>query len=271
MNKFQWMTSLSVVALLLASCAGGGDSNNATQTPANADSTAQAPGQPVTKTVSVPAKTQNFTNPLVGKSGSGRAMPVPGLVQPTNATERLPQIAAGRSDPFAAIAANPVIIPGANPQVRSVPSVPAVPALIRTNRTPKVAAPKVVIPSARRTLPPVAVAPLSTTPLPSVRPAPSDLSKLPPLPVPSSPTSLASAVTVNGVVQAGDSLSAIVKAPEEQTSRYVSAGEYLSNGKILVKRIEMRSNSEPVVILQQDGIEITKFVGNANGPVASAL
>jgi hypothetical protein len=73
------------------------------------------------------------------------------------------------------------------------------------------------------------------------------------------------------VVQAGDSLSAIVKAPEEQTSRYVSAGEYLSNGKILVKRIEMRSNSEPVVILQQDGIEITKFVGNANGPVASAL
>ncbi|NEQ20563.1 MAG: hypothetical protein F6K28_15255 [Microcoleus sp. SIO2G3] len=46
-------------------------------------------------------------------------------------------------------------------------------------------------------------------------------------------------------MQVGEKLSAIVKAPDDQTSRYVSAGEYLSKGQVLVKRIELDRCTTP--------------------------
>ena len=80
---------------------------------------------------------------------------------------------------------------------------------------------------------------------------------------------LAKAVEVNGVMQVGGKLSAIVRTPDEKTSRYVSAGEYISNGAVLVKRIELGVNREPMVTLEQNGVEVIKQVGSTNGPVAS--
>ncbi len=80
---------------------------------------------------------------------------------------------------------------------------------------------------------------------------------------------LAKAVEVNGVIQVGEKLSAIVKTSADKTSRYVSAGEYISNGAVLVKRIEVGVNKEPLVTLEQNGVEVIKQVGSSNGPVAS--
>lgn len=89
-----------------------------------------------------------------------------------------------------------------------------------------------------------------------------------PLPDPFSlvDTSLARGIAVTGVVQVGQTAQAIVKAPGDPTSRYVSVGQRLANGAVLVKRIEVYG-SEPVVILEQNGVEVTRFIGEpVEGP-----
>jgi hypothetical protein len=71
---------------------------------------------------------------------------------------------------------------------------------------------------------------------------------------------IARAVVVTGIVLIGEVPQAIIKAPNEPTSRYVQPGQRLMNG-VLVKRIEMRQGSNPTVILEQYGIEVVKQVG----------
>lgn len=71
---------------------------------------------------------------------------------------------------------------------------------------------------------------------------------------------LAKAVTVTGIVQVGSSRQAILRSPLDPSSRYVSPGQRIANGQVLVKRIEVRG-SEPVVILEESGIEVVKFIG----------
>lgn len=78
-------------------------------------------------------------------------------------------------------------------------------------------------------------------------------------PPPPPPTTLARGVTVSGVVRIGAVPYAIVQAPNEASSRYVRAGQSLSNGAVLVKRIDA-SSFEPVVVLEQNGVEVVRNV-----------
>ena len=80
-----------------------------------------------------------------------------------------------------------------------------------------------------------------------------------PAPPPARPT-LAQEVMITGLYQANGVTKLIVQAPEESNSRYVEVGEYLSNGQVLVKNIDT-SQSPPVVILEQAGIEVAKAIG----------
>jgi len=105
--------------------------------------------------------------------------------------------------------------------------------------------------------------PVVPTKLPGVVPQPDLASVLPPPPEPK----LAQAVLVSGVVQVGNRPQAIIKVPSEPTSRYVQAGQRLASG-LLVKRIEMNEGSEPVVILEQYGIEVARLVGE--GPMGDS-
>lgn len=94
---------------------------------------------------------------------------------------------------------------------------------------------------------------------PQIAVGPSDLPDLTPrAPIPD--PALARAVEVTGVIQIGSTYQAIVKAADEPTSRYVSVGQRLSNGRVLVKRIES-NGSEPVVILEEGGVEVVRAVG----------
>ncbi len=68
------------------------------------------------------------------------------------------------------------------------------------------------------------------------------------VPSPPQEPDLASNVAVTGVIQIGNETQAIVLVPNEGTSRYVRVGQRLSNGQVLVKRIEMNEGVEPVVI-----------------------
>ncbi|GAP97320.1 hypothetical protein [Leptolyngbya sp. NIES-2104] len=100
-----------------------------------------------------------------------------------------------------------------------------------------------------------------TTPKPEPK---SPIKSLPPLPDPT----LAKAVQVTGVIVVGGVPQAIVQAPNESTSRYVQVGQRISNGQVLVKRIEMNGGSDPIVILEQNGVEVARAVGSPASPAA---
>ncbi|TVQ18174.1 MAG: hypothetical protein EA367_15615 [Leptolyngbya sp. DLM2.Bin15] len=162
------------------------------------------------------------------------------LIASTNADERIRQITQERDNPFALIPATPRIIStgreeeeeqqAAAPPTRSDPS---------DNGT---------------------TAPGGLAPIPELVP------QRPAGPPPPPPTDLARAVVVTGVVQIGTTVHAIVAAPNEPHSRYVREGQLLSNGQVLVKRIEFVPGGEPRVILEQNGVEITRAVGEGGLP-----
>jgi hypothetical protein len=97
-------------------------------------------------------------------------------------------------------------------------------------------------------------------PVPSgpIATAPRLIPQLPQLPEPT----LAKSIEVTGVVDVGGQPSAIVRVPNEP-SRYVRVGQRLSNGQVLVKRIDMNQGPTPVVILEQYGVEVARRVGEA--------
>ncbi len=74
---------------------------------------------------------------------------------------------------------------------------------------------------------------------------------------------LAKDVIITGIIEFGDRIKLIIQAPEEDSARYVEIGQYLSNGQILVKRIEP-GFPEPTVILEQDGVEVPKVIGESS-------
>ncbi|MGF1523170.1 MAG: hypothetical protein ACFBSF_12715 [Leptolyngbyaceae cyanobacterium] len=88
------------------------------------------------------------------------------------------------------------------------------------------------------------------------------LDTLPPLP---DPAVVASQVQIFGIAEMNGEVYAIVQAPNEPTSRYVREGDRLSNGAVLVKRIETRLSSEPLVVLEERGTEIALPVGAGGG------
>jgi hypothetical protein len=105
--------------------------------------------------------------------------------------------------------------------------------------------------------------------LPQAIPALPDIPRLPrPLPAALAPQpELARAVSVSGVVQIGSVVYAIVDAPDEPSSRYVQVGQRLSNGEIIVRRIDM-NGSDSSVILEQAGMQVVRRVGDV--PVTPA-
>lgn len=180
-------------------------------------------------------KPQSAQTPLMASAQPNPTLPVPNLIPPTSSAVRVPQSEVGRPDPFATISVAPTVTfkPAANA------SPPA------TNSTTAPTATAAALPS----LPPLQTAP--STQLPSV-----SLPNLPP------PRPLSETIEISGVVEVGGKTSIIVKAPDEHTSRYVHVGDYLGNGKVLVKRVEM--GVEPVVVLEEDGAEVTRYVGSGS-------
>ena len=137
------------------------------------------------------------------------------------------------------------------PTPSNMPEMPKFPDVIR---------PKPIARQKPNTSRPIASRPIGSIPLnsrPGLPGAPLGIPTMPPIPQPT----LAREVEVTGVVTIGRSTQAIVRAPGEPSSRYVSAGQRLANGQVLVKRIEMNPGSDPVVILEENGMEVSVMVG----------
>ncbi len=77
---------------------------------------------------------------------------------------------------------------------------------------------------------------------------------------------LAQDVVISGLIEINGKPKLIVNAPEETSSRYVQVGQYLSNGQILVKSIDLNHFPTPLVVLEQveSGIKVTKAIGEAS-------
>ena len=278
MRQIKFIAFTGMLALLMSGCASGDE--QATVSPSVSPSPSPQPA------ATTPPKAQPFAAqkpPVVAQRPTSSA---PALIQPTNPDARAQQVAKGRPDPFALLPLPPVPVVtttpgGAPPAPRPVPQVRSIPNTTRaaapggttpartgstaagrsgaTGRTGGTAArpggtaarPGGTTARSQPTTTPIRPGTLTQPTIPSI-------AALPPLPQPS----LAQAVEVSGVIQVGDEARAIVKEPNETTSRYVSVGQRLSNGQILVKRIEMNTGSEPVVVLEQYGIEVAKRVGD---------
>lgn len=230
---------------------------------------------PQTAAKSQPA-IQSFKNPVVpAKEVSQVASATLNLIQPTNATERVVVVSKGRPDPFAQIAGQTVSTMPYNTAARPVPVLPRLPTASIVGRKLPVSSTALNQQKNKISSAQIAKRPSAslTSVLPKVLPQvvsnPTLVSVLPP---PAQPE-LAKAVLVTGVVLIGREPQAIIKVPNEPTSRYVQAGQRLANG-VLIKRIEMNEGYNPVVILEQYGIEVAKMVGespvNATPSAASA-
>ncbi|NJL67974.1 MAG: hypothetical protein HC894_16795, partial [Microcoleus sp. SM1_3_4] len=100
------------------------------------------------------------------------------------------------------------------------------------------------------------------------RPEPATTKPAPPPPPPPPSTDNANAVEVSGVVRVGNDILVIVKAPNEPTSRYIRVGQRIAGGQVLVKRVDFKSGADPVVVLEENGVEVAKAVGEKAPNVA---
>ncbi len=276
MRQISTTAFIGMLALAITGC----PSSNEPQTTNPPPSTAPVVVQP-----QPPAKP-----PLVATNPNSAAYLAPGLIQPTNANQRTKQVAKGNRDPFAAlflpVPAAPISAGNTANSNSSAPSSQTGGASTTSTRqttgnaSNRQSRPNSIAINNPRTsssqgsssnrsatssltggnsssnqsatsnqnTPP----PATTLPNTNLQPA------LPPaLPEPE----LAKNVTVMGVVQIGEQTQAIVQVPSEATSRYVQVGQRLSNGQVLVKRIELNAGAEPLVILEQYGVEVSKAVG----------
>ena len=225
--------------------------------------------------------------PLIAQNPTNPAYLAPGLIQPTNANQRTKQVAKGNRDPFAALFVpipaplissgntpnNSASAPSQAPQGSSAPTVSS----RQTTRTTKTQTSSRTVNNRQSSPNSVAInnprtvsnrsSSSTQTETSTQNPSSSPNTTLPnnilqPSMPPAMPEpELAQNVTVMGVIQIGEQTQAIVQVPNEATSRYVRVGQSLSNGQVLVKRIELNTGAEPLVILEQNGVEVSKAVG----------
>ncbi len=109
------------------------------------------------------------------------------------------------------------------------------------------------------TLPPLP--PIETVKLPFVAPTTQGVMTTRQLAEPqSSFTPTVNEVEISGMMQLGNSWSALVRVPNESDYRYVVEGEFLAGGEVMVKQIGLDANRQPLVILEENGLEVTKVV-----------
>lgn len=282
------IASAAILSLAIAGCASEGTPQAANPTPTAAP-TANSPTANSPTANSPPS--QAFNHPVVAPKKEPQepqeASPIPltasNLIQSTNGTERVVVVQKGRFDPFAEIFGQ--VLPGmANSIAKPVPKLPSLSSLKSVSVVAKAPSPfqatpvhsnpqttkitKGTSPSTKKQLPKPKPDLISVLPkvLPAVISNPTLKPVLPPTPQPE----LAKAVLVSGVVMLGNQLQAIVKVPDEPNSRYVQAGQKLANG-LLIKRIEMNEGDNPVVIVEQYGIEVARMVGQAPSATSAGV
>ena len=253
------MTAMTAVLLALSLNSCGGENSTTAQSPTSPTPVAISPNASSTQS---PATGQSFAKPTVSpQNATPKGALPPDLISSTDPNQRVRAVQSNRPDPFALISTTPSVQLPPPPPVEpsSAPSAPtsasnssqASSQASGQNRTTAATGQQ----SSQRSS--------SRSPSSNHR----SVARKPVAPPPPQPE-LAKAVKVTGVVQVGSTLYAIVNAPNEPSSRYVQAGQSLSNGQVRVRRIET-DGAEPKVVLEQFGIEIVRAVGEGGTPAGT--
>lgn len=246
---------------------GGGD------TTTTAESPTAVPVSP-TASPSPGASPQPFDQPTVAEKNAPKGILPPDLISSTDPNQRVQQVKGNRVDPFALLPTTPSVelspnaIAAGGGAVGTGAGTGGSPGAVGTgggqgatpNRTTANRSPNRVAGGGGARPGTTARGGGNQT-----KPAPrSPITVTAPRPDPT----VAKAVEVTGIVQIGDQAYAIVNAPNEPTSRYVQEGQRLAGGQVLVRRIDL-NRAEPVVILEQLGVEVVRAVGEGGAAAAS--
>lgn len=231
MRQITHVAIATVLALSIGGCTlfPGGDSE-----PELIESTPVVPQDPQSTQPTGEGEGQEFAEPTVEETGGPVGNLPLDLIPSTDPGARVSEIERQRSDPFAIL-----------------PTTPTVEIPVQETTAPQPSPPS------------------PSTPPGELAPIPELVPSQPPGPPPPPQPELARAVAVSGVVQLGNVPYAILTAPNEPHTRYVRAGQLLSNGEVLVKRIEMYPGRDPVVVLEQFGVEVVRAVGSGGPPSES--
>ena len=245
------MTAL-LLTLSLSGC--GGEDSTTAQSPASptpvavSPSAQSSPGQPATG--------QSFAKPTVSpQNATPKGALPPDLISSTDPNQRVRVVQSNRPDPFALISTVPSVQIPPPPQVDRLP-VPPAPTSNQASGGQSGGQSRSATPATGQQ---------SSQASPNRSPSTHRSTPTKPVAPPPPQPELAKAVKVTGVVQVGSTLYAIVNAPNEPSSRYVQAGQSLSNGQVRVRRIET-NGAEPKVVLEQFGIEVVRAVGEGGAP-----
>lgn len=237
-----------------------------------------------------------FSQPIVAqvKPEQMPTLAIPGLMPATSPNNRVAQLSGlkktnSQRDPFSLLPPAISLVPPL-PSSRSV-FVPPVsqpkkiakprpnPVKARSLRPPSpqlIAKRSVVRPVSPIFAPaPVPIAAMPVLAIPPVinpvvsNPAPIEVAAAP-LPPALPPTNLADSVEISGVMQIGGKTMVIAKTPNDSSARYVQAGDAVAGGQVHVKSVQIGPRGEPIVVLEQNGVEVTKSVGDM-GPRAAAM
>jgi hypothetical protein len=237
MNKVVLLTLIGTLALATGGCSFF--SSLADQQKVLEEDTAKSiPTESDTTQAQLDA-TEDFADLELEPSATESLPEIAGLIPATDPDARVRSSIRGRNDPFSVVALNPRIkIKEEAKQIKK-----------KAAKPPKTIA----------------------SPQNQVNPDYSNQAVSAP-PEPPEPT-LARNVIISGMYEANGRTRLIIKAPEETSSRYVEVGQYLSNGQVLVKRIDRNRSSNPRVILEQSGVEVAKTIGEdlTNGNNISSL
>lgn len=222
MIKIALILSLGVLSLLVGSCSSGED---IASNPDGASETqpAETPEASTSEAETEVAEVEATFAPRT------EGTQVSGLIPPTNPRQHRAAIAKGRPDPFGLVPLKPTI------------------EVIKAQESSQA----------------VQSSPIATAPVASSPKKPSQPKTIKPLPSKPEPpkATLAEEVIISGIVDVGGLPQIILQAPGEKFSRYIQPGQYVSNGQVLVKRIKEEFGKAPVVVLEQNGIEVYKALG----------
>jgi hypothetical protein len=231
-----------------------------------------ASGNPAAENALRHPTAQDFSKPIIPEADPNKpaptqlplaTVPVKGLTKATRPADLVDQTAMNANrDPFSALPSNGLNLPlmkSSKPKAapQTAPTVQknkqGTPRSIasRPNRRPQ-------LPAAPSSPP---LSPLATVPVQNTLPTFGHSAPIASLPIAPlvSPTNLADQVEITGVIQVGDRIMAIAKAPEETSARYINSGDVLSGGRVIVR--EIRAGNAPTVILEQNGQRIVKSIG----------
>ena len=224
---------------------GGGGGTTATQTTGGGGTTTASSGEAGQPAVSLPP-----LPPTVAQVAE--ALPDLSEIEiPPN--ENIPdEIAVSPSQPGEVIVAeNGELIPSSPAEAISLPPVngqkdPGTPSSVDGQETPEEA--------------PLSLPPLDSQPIAELPPLPTEIGPAIP-PPPQVPPTISENVQVTGVVEVGGEVQVIVQLPGSSSGRYVRVGDVIAGGRVLVKRVDGIQGTNPIVILEEDGSEYPRFLG----------